>query len=160
MHKALWIAFTAFATACGTEPHSLDPAVGTYQIASVNQSRMTPPFTVHIEGSRTGFRNRLEVLTDTLDIRADGAWEERTNWRYTDYEAGSAVSLLFSSSAGTFARDAEGHLLLTGAATAQASAGFLATVGLPAVATVTADTLFIPGDLSSVAWQPRYTRVP
>lgn len=160
MHKSILITVFALTAACSTEPNSPDPAAGMYRLESVTQNRTAPPFTVHIESSRTAVRNRSEVLSDMLELRADGTWEERTVWRYTDYEIPSASVPAFpGESAGTFHRE-RGQLVLTSTISAGAS-GFLASVGLPATSVVTADTLFIPGGPPGfIAWLPRFTRIP
>jgi hypothetical protein len=136
------------------------PFAGTFALSTVFTASPLP-VVLYQQSTRTTVLNRTEILADTLVVDANGTWQERTTYRYTENpESAPAVSYLSATGTGTWAIDSLGLLKFTLDA---GQGAMLYNLGMKEATLVdaTANELSFHDVIQfNLDWKPHFARVP
>ena len=150
----------AVGCADGLGPRSF---AGSYGLTAVFEPGRPLPVTVYVGSNRTTVFIRVEAIADTLELKGDGSYVERSIYRITENETTNPIVTIDTSMGyGTFSVNDEGTLTFL-ANTEPANCAFLCGLQMKTATTVLArsDTLAFQNVVwASQTWNPRYVRRP
>jgi hypothetical protein len=156
------VASITVTAACG-EGVGPKPFAGTYGLFRVLETE-TPPVTVYIGSTRTTIYQRIELLADTLELKADGSYVERSVTRSTLNETTSTPTVTIDTSMGLGTFSVTGADTLSFLAnTMPAHCAFLCGLQMKTATNVVvrADTLAFQNVVfGGLHWDPRFGRRP